>query len=189
MAAEVKLGQHTLPVFPQPDPRVWRKLVPQAKEIIGTTEFGEQPTLATIVPVVEGRAYELLSLFIPALPEKMPEWEWHGYASREAMERGEDSDEAMDRAPNHAQIVAAAEAVFAVHRWNIYGALKAWIDPKVLAPQLNLMLIEALETGKMPGLESLKSLSASGASEPKPSTTDPTPGPSEDSPVLESPTS
>ncbi len=186
---EIQLGVHKLPVFAQPEPRVWRKLVPRAKEIVRGIEVGDNPTIEALIPALEGRAYELLSLFIPALADRIPEHEWHGYASREAMERGEDSDEAIDRAPNHAQIVEAVEAVMAVHRWTVYsGAFKQWIDPKTVRPQINLWLLENLPT--LLGDASSNSPSPSGDSDPsKPSTTDPTPGPSEDSPALESSTS
>lgn len=106
----VQLGQHELPVVPQKHARLK----------FGAKRLGfnsvEDYFVALVIPSGGAERYELLSLAIPALSEKMPRHEWEGFASEAAMDRGEDGyDEDNDPSPDYDQIVAAGHKVIEVN--------------------------------------------------------------------------
>ncbi len=180
---EVALGQHTVPVLEQPVPYLERKL---GKTIGALLEGGGGIDGENFIRDLGWpRAYDVLSVLIPALARAMPKYEWEGYASQSAYESREDDDEALLAAPTHAQAVRAIEAVIAENRFDVYGKLGSLIDPKLLRARLSLLMAERMEASD----ESPSLPSPNGDSPPpKPSSTAPTSVESEVSHALASST-
>lgn len=105
----VRFGQHELQVVSQRHARLRH----HSKRL----GFGsvEEFLLALALPVDGGHdRYELLCIAIPELAQKMPRFEWEGYASQEAMD-ADDYSEADDHSPSYDEIVAAGHAVVEVN--------------------------------------------------------------------------
>lgn len=96
----VTLGDHTLPIFAQRHARLRHELSSADVQRLTSGSYGRE-------------AYRLLAVFVPGLSEKMPEHEFEGYASEEAMRDGRYDPEA-DRSPTTAEIAAAFKAVLNV---------------------------------------------------------------------------
>lgn len=132
---EVALADHTVRVVGQKHayllheiPRFLAKLPGGASEVIDAID-GDLGKAAETLPAFLGEhAYEALTILIPGLKDTLPEYEFRGYGSREAMETGA-YDPALDKSPSFDQIVAAFEAVITVNRFDVFkhlgGALGA----------------------------------------------------------------
>jgi hypothetical protein len=96
----VKIGEHVLPVVPQRHARLRHRLSADDFQAILTKDYGRE-------------TYRVLGILIPALPERIPEWEWEGYASEEAMVNDEYVED-LDKGPTTADIVNAFETALRV---------------------------------------------------------------------------
>lgn len=97
----VHLGTRNVPI---PEQRVGRVLNRMGAiiELLAGVEGRKDMAPAQLVMAVGGDGlYGLLELLIPKLPQALPEWEFRGYASREAWEAGEyDDDEELSPTTN-----------------------------------------------------------------------------------------
>jgi hypothetical protein len=164
--AEVKLGQHVLPLTPVSIPRA-RRGIARAFDAAGgsfTTLDGSAPTgdvLASLGAAGEHVLYDLLCTVIPGLKARMPLYEFRGFASKDAME-ADAYDEDADQAPTSAQVQEALSQA-----WEV-SQLGRWISP--LASIVDPTVLRAVVTGVLEDLakaaSSITSQSSSGASVP-----------------------
>ena len=160
MPQDVTLGKHTYTVEEQPIGWLENQLGDKL-ELLANVDLEK----GNLIGQLGSQAYTVLKIF---LPELMPEWEWRGYASREAFEKGE-YDRAADNSPGAGEIKRALAAAISEN-----GDLGATVG-NVLGPELiRALLRQAISTqlfGKQPSLPQ-----PNGASDPTSSGTDgPTP--------------
>lgn len=122
--APIELGEHKYEIAPQRVAYLNAKLG-SLEELLELDLGGET---GGFVQALGDNAHRLLKIFIPDL---MDEWEWRGYASPTAAERGE-YDEVADRSPTFEQIVNAFNAVFAVNRLDLFKSLGKLLKPEFL---------------------------------------------------------
>lgn len=158
----VQLGSHSLPVYGQ----TWARVVNRLGRLYDSVRAtgGELDTdnldAGALVGFLGGRAYEALCIFIPNLPERMPEYEFAGYGSREAFDAG-DYDENLDKAPTFPELIAAFETCFEVNGGKRFVSMLGGVfDPKLLRAEMSLALSEWREQRS----GSLNSLSTSDGS-------------------------
>lgn len=175
----VQLGEHTVPVVAQR----WRYLTAKLGDVFsGFTASGQDVTAGNFAVFLGGAQYRALTALIPALAARMPEWEFNGFATLEAAERGEYDPDA-GREPTTAQLVAAFEAAWKVSRLDVLGGLSAIVDPTLLRAQANAFLIDQVETQTQTPVSSPISPSTNGTSPSTSSTaSSPTSSVSVDSP-------
>lgn len=164
-----------LPVYPQTWPRIVKKLGRLYDKVraSGASIDGENLDAGALVASLGDYTYEALTIFIPNLPERMPEWKFAGYGSPDAAAAG-DYDERLDQAPTFPQIIAAFETCFAVNGGKRFlDMLGGVFDPKLLKAEMSLALSEWRESQSI-GSPSLPSTN-SGSDQPTSSgTTDQT---------------
>lgn len=144
-AAEVKLGERSLPLVGQP----WAAILHEFGAIYDRIreDGGELDTdhldAAGIVGFLGKYAYDALEVFIPKLSDyDMPRWRFLGYRSRDAMDAG-DYSRADDKSPSFPQIIEAFEAAFATNGGQrLIGMLGKVIEPEILRAETSLALSE-----------------------------------------------
>lgn len=124
---DITLGAHKYKVEEQPAPYLEMELELFRDTLRGGVSSGEDladlvieqdGTPATLPPgrrgfgQVAGPAYDVLLVFIPDL---MPEWEFRGFANKEAFEAGVRDRESARLGPTFPQIKRAFEAAFLVN--------------------------------------------------------------------------
>lgn len=177
-------GGVTVPVYPQRHARLTRKL---SRLVLGVVEQGQNLTVDNLLDVSQGRAWELLCILAPALPQRMSEWQFRGYASAEAMDAGdydEDQDTTSPSIPEirHAVVTCATVSGldFLTHAKGIFQM----VDPTLLRALVSEQLMEIADSAST---ISRSSLSATGDSPSTSSGTKaPTSSQSEGSPSLAS---
>lgn len=167
--AEVTLGEHVLPVYAQRHAYLQNRL---GRFIDGLVDDGVEA--GNVLDAVQNSAYELLVVLIPNLDKRVPEWEFKGYGSREALEQG-DYDEQVDKSPTVPEIRQAFEVAAKVNSFDVLKAVWKVVDPQLLRGLVTAQIAEAIS----PTLPI--SPSENGASTSTPSTTTgPTSTPNED---------
>jgi len=149
---EVKLGENIYAVVPQRRAYLKHKLGPEFDELAKLAIDSDAGAIASIITAVGDGAHRLLKVFIPDL---MPQWEWDGYGSAGAAERGE-YDETGDRSPDHAQIVTAFEVVMKANRFDVVKGLKSLVDPTLARNYVSAAVAGSLtgsSTSSSPGAE------------------------------------
>jgi hypothetical protein len=134
---------HVYEMLPQQHARIERQLI--GKDGI----FSDLEDLAQVTQGTEGaqgldqlvgflgdRVYDVLRVFIPDLMER---WEFMGYGSQDAMERGE-YVETKDASPTIPQINDALIAAVDVNGLRWVGRIKDLLDPQLVKQELNMML-------------------------------------------------
>jgi hypothetical protein len=137
---EVTLGEHTIPVYAQRHAYLINRLGKFLSEIqdnIGDTDSDD------LLSFIQGRSYELLCAMMPNLGKRMPEYEYLGYASREAMEAN-DYEEEADRSPTLPEIRNALTVASTVNGFDVFVHLKALVDPKLVRGWISAQLAEAI---------------------------------------------
>lgn len=138
--AEIRLGDATVPVYPQKHAYLSNRL----GRVIGQfASTGTDLNATNFVGWLGGNTYDVLAALIPSLASRMPRHVFAGYPSAEAMEKGE-YDEAADQSPTFPEIVAAFEAAVAVNRLDVLGNLKDLVDPTLLKATLRAEMSKAL---------------------------------------------
>lgn len=130
MTRTIEIGTHRVPITAQAWPRL-KHLIPKelsAAELEQLSADGDENAegpsdLATQLAMIGGKAYRLLVILAPAVGDAMPEHEWHGYASEEAMARDEYDDEAAAKGPSLAQIVDAFDVALEINGMKKLGQL------------------------------------------------------------------
>ena len=119
MPATTKLGDHIVPVPAQKHAYLRRKL---GKDGIGKLLSGNLS-----LESYGHDAYQLLAILIPAYTKAVPEYEFEGYASREAMEADE-YDEEQDKSPTFDEILGALEVAIKANGGERLGKLLALVE-------------------------------------------------------------
>jgi hypothetical protein len=167
---EVTLGEHTLPVYAQRHAYLTNRLA----RFLGDLQASAETETDDVLGLVQERSYELLCVVIPALEKRIPEYEYRGYGSREAMDQG-DYDEQADKSPTVPEIRNAFEVAIKVNGFDVFVHLKGLIDPKLVRAWLTSKLAEALSETS-PSLPSANGASGSTSSGTTPPATTPNEG-------------
>lgn len=158
--AEVKLGDHTYIVVPQRIGYLRSKLGAAMAGIVDRD-------LATtnVMQFLGDRIYQVLKVFIPDL---MPEYEFHGYATKESFEEDKYEEE-YDHSPSPTQVKQALSTCSHVNEIDLLSHLGKLIGPEVIRGWVQTVMVTSMQ-------ESLQnSLEASGATPgTTSSTTEPT---------------
>jgi hypothetical protein len=156
--AEVKLGDHEYVVVPQ--------RIGYLRSKLGTVLGGivdADLASSNIVQFLGDKVYDVLAVFIPDI---MPEYEFHGYATNEAM--AEDKyDEEYDHSPSPTQVRQSLVSCTHVNEIDLLSHVGKLIGPEVLQSWAQTVMVSSMR-------ESLQSLSAAGDT---PGTILPTTGP------------
>jgi len=137
---EITLGEHTLPVYPQRHAYLSNRLGRFIDDLL--ERVGDLDTSGLIVAVQQS-SYELLCVLVPNLEKRVPEYEYRGYASREAMDRDE-YEERTDRSPTIPEIRTALEVAAKVNSFDVLKHLGAVLDPTLLKGIVNAQVAEAI---------------------------------------------
>jgi hypothetical protein len=177
-------GGVTVPVYPQRHARLSRKL---SRLILGVVEEGQSLSVDTILDVGQGRAWELLCILAPALPQRMSEWQFRGYTSADAMAAGDYDEDADTTSPSIPEIRSAIVTCANVSGLDFLTHAKGivqLVDPTLLRALVSEQLMELVDSA------STTSPSSPSVNGDSPSTssgaTTPTSTPSEDSRSLAS---
>jgi hypothetical protein len=137
---EVTLGEHTLPVYAQRHAYLLNRVgrfMRDLQETAGDLEGDD------VAGYVQRHAYDLLCALMPGFEKRMPEYEFRGYRSREAMDAG-DYDEEADRSPTLPEIRTALTRASEVNGFDVLIHLKSLIDPKLVRGWLSAQLAEQI---------------------------------------------
>jgi len=137
---EVTLGDHTIPVYAQRHAYLLNRLGRFISDLQASAGDVEGDVLLAFL---QARSYELLCALMPNLDKRLPEYEYRGYGSREAMEAG-DYDEHVDKSPTLPEIRHALEVASTVNGFDVLVHLKALIDPKLVRGWLSAQVAEAI---------------------------------------------
>lgn len=132
---QIKLGGHSYEIVAQPIGWLEQELGDKLNSL-GTSDLD-----GNIIGSLGSQAHSILKVFIPEL---MPEYEWRGYASREAFDAGE-YDRVADRSPSANQIAEAFDVALKAN-----GDLGAKVG-NVLGPELLRALIRQAISGQLSG--------------------------------------
>jgi hypothetical protein len=163
---QITLGRHELPVYPQRHAYLTNRLASQLDALGAAGE--NLSDLAGAVEWLGQGTYGVLEAVIPNLGKRIPEWEFAGYGSQEAFDRGE-YEEREDNSPTFPEILNAFEVAKEVNRFDVFAVLWRWVDPKVVKQRLNLFVATAgLSTSSpsSPGTNGESSPSDSGTTAP-----------------------
>jgi hypothetical protein len=153
--AEITLGDHTLPVYAQRHAYLANRLGRFIDELV---QRSQDLDANGIVGALQESSYELLCALVPNMEKRIPEYEYRGFSSREAMEAG-DYDEQLDKSPTLPEIRAAFTIASKVNAFDVLTHLKGIIDPSLLRGVVNAQIAEAISQN------SPSSLSENGASD------------------------
>ena len=137
---EVTLGEHTIPVYAQRHAYLinrFGRFIRELQDSAGDIDGDE------LLAYAQGRSYELLCALMPNLEKRLPEYEFRGYASREAMDAGE-YDEQADRSPTLPEIRHALTQASTVNGFDVFVHLRSLIDPKLVRGWLSAQVAEAI---------------------------------------------
>lgn len=154
----VILGEHELPVYPQPPTRVTKRLGRLRDAFQGAVDERVGLDKEQLLGGLGKRVYYLFVTFIPNLPERMPEWEFWGYSSRDAFE-ADDFDEDRDGkgAATFPQWLDAFDAIVEVNGGKRFMDLLGKVFPaEILKAEMGLALSEWRESTGSPSSLSTK---------------------------------
>src|SRR5262245_6148845 len=155
----VRLAAHEYPIVPQRIGYLRSKLGVALGNLDQLGLEGEN-----IVDVLGDRAYGVLKVFVPGL---MPEWEFMGFATQEAMD-GNDYDEQYDKSPSLKEIKTAFLAAAEVNEIDLLKHLGKLIGPEVIRGYVAGVLVDNLESRRQ---TSDSPSSSAPSTEPTPSMT------------------
>jgi hypothetical protein len=135
----VTLGEHTYHVYPQRHAYLANKLGKHAGGLLQLTD--DMSSVDDFVAAVGDRAWQLLKVFIPQL---MPEYEFRGYATAEAMEAREYNEE-YDRSPSVPEIETAFTTVIQANRLDLAKHLGKVVDLGMIRSYVNAQMATAFE--------------------------------------------
>jgi hypothetical protein len=160
--AEVKLGDYDYVIVPQRIGYLRSQLGVVLKGVIDQDLSSDN-----IVDLLGEKLYGAMRVFIPDI---MPEWEFHGYATKEAMD--EDKYEPQyDKSPSPTQVRRALTAASEVNEIDLLRHLGKLIGPDLIRSWLAGAMADSMEAslsksqptnGDSPGTSSLTSVPTSG---------------------------
>jgi len=137
---EVTLGEHTVPVYAQRHAYLSNRL---GRFVDGLLERVGDLDAADLIVAVQQSSYELLCVLIPSLEKRLPEYEFRGYSSREAMDEDIYEEEA-DRSPTVPEIRTALEVAARVNSFDVLKHLWGVLDPSLLRGLVNAQVADAI---------------------------------------------
>jgi hypothetical protein len=172
MAETIALGERQgIPVVAQP----YAYLTHQLGELFATIAAdaaGSEVTAEGLLEALGRGAWEALCVLIPSLPEHMPEHEFRGYSSREAMDLGEFDADAARKTPTVPQLHHALETGMRVNGLGalsrLPGMLREYLSPNLLRAILDQRIAEMLSPSSPSTNGALVSTSASASSPTEP---------------------
>jgi hypothetical protein len=156
--ADVKLGDHSYTVIPQRIGYLRSKL----GVVMGNIVDADIAT-TNVVQFLGDKVYAVLEIFIPDL---MPEYEFHGYATKDAL-AADEYDEEYDRSPSPTQVKQALMVCTHVNEIDLLSHLGKLIGPEVIQGWIQTVMVSSMQ-------ESLQNSLPSGDT---PGTTSSTTGP------------
>lgn len=141
---EITLGEHTFRALPQPHARLLH-YIPGI--VAGAVEDADGDVDGTHLVAVLGEGlYELLEAFFGEghLRKKLPPWEFHGYANKEAWKAREYDDQAAQASPTAPQIITALDQLIALNGGDVFKKMFGWLDPKPIRAAISLRIAEAI---------------------------------------------
>jgi hypothetical protein len=137
----VELGEHSYTIYPQRHAYLTHKLGNALADLQDAEALGAEG-IEDFVSVLGTRAYGLLRVFIPAL---MPEYEFRGFATEEAM--ADDAyDEQYDRSPTFAQIVEAFQLGLKVNRLDLLKNLGKVVNAELMQAYVTKFMVDFFES-------------------------------------------
>lgn len=158
---QIKLGNHEeIPVYAQRWAYLANRTSKEVMDILSQAEVvGAEGELSfSMVDWAGSSTYGLLNSLVPTVGKRMPEYEWHGYISKEAWDNQE-YDPDNDPSPTIPEIIEAFNVAIRVNRFDLVSVLKNIIDPKELRGPITKRIASAISRG------SLNSQQANGESE------------------------
>jgi hypothetical protein len=184
-------GGITVPVYPQRVGYLTNKLggfferltesggdlqqtIEQLQEKAG--EDGDVPIadmIAAVGGMANARVYDLVCIVVPNVAKRMPEWQFRGFDSQEAMDRNEYVAE-LDRGPSVPEVRAALTTGAQVSDVDVFGYLKGAVkglwdraNPQMVGRIIDLGLAEVADRMEMTSTStrSADSPSSNGGSE------------------------
>ena len=137
---EVTLGEHTVPVYAQRHAYLANRLggfVDNVLERVGDLDA------SGLIEAVQQSSYELLCVLIPNLSKRIPEYEFRGFGSADAMV-ADDYDEEVDKSPTVPEIRTAFEVASRVNSFDVLRHLWAVVDPQLLRGMVNAQVATAI---------------------------------------------
>jgi len=139
-------GGVTVPVYPQRHAYLTARLGRFVSEL---GEAGQTLAIDNIASAAGEQAYALLTALIPNLSKRLPEWEFRGFQSREAM--GGEYDPALDvSSPSIPEIRHAIKIAGEVNGLDILSHLKSGlgtlVDPTVLRSIVTGQLLDVMDS-------------------------------------------
>jgi len=129
-SVEVRLGDETYTVVPQPHVRVQRTFPKVLRETFGNVGELDTSDVQSIVGGLGDGVYDVLKVFIDDL---MPRYKFMGFPTQQAMEADEYDDEYADNAPTYPQILDAFEAIYRINGGaRIQQGLGKALGPEIL---------------------------------------------------------
>jgi hypothetical protein len=175
-------GGVTVPVYPQRHAYLTNRLGKFLNELV---ESGQSLAIDNLLDVAGAQAYALLTALIPNLSRRLPEWEFMGYPTRDAMEAGEYDPAADEGSPSVPEIRTAIKVASDVNGLDILMHIKGLfglVDPTLLRSIVSEQLLDLIDSTTSPSSQSATGGSASTSS----GTTAPISTENEDSPSLAS---
>lgn len=137
---EITLGEHTLPVYAQRHAYLTNRLGRFLDDLL--ERVGELDT-GGIIAALQASSYELLCALVPNLEKRIPEYEYRGFSSREAMDEDIYEEEA-DKSPTVPEIRAALETAARVNSFDVFKHVMGVLDPSLLRGIVNAQVAEAI---------------------------------------------
>lgn len=136
-----KLGEHTYPVYAQRHAYLMNKLGKQAAALASLGEGDSLSSVDNAVSMLGERVYGILKVLIPQL---MPEYEFRGYATVEAMEKDEYQEE-YDKSPSVPEVIDAVQLCLKVNRLDLAAHLGKIVDLDMVRAFVNSQLANSFE--------------------------------------------
>lgn len=179
VSREVTLGEQSYLVSPQRIGYLRSKLGVFFNQLsTGGLDFSDGDVINTLGEKV----HDVLKVFIPDL---MPAWEFHGYATEEDWREGR-YDDRYDKSPSPPQVRAAFTAVMEVNELDLLKHLGKIVDLELLRTEISERVSEAMLTASQ---QAQSEMSSALPTADTPSMTSGTSGPTSDAPTQVIPSS
>jgi hypothetical protein len=140
-----KLGEHSYAIYAQKVGYLENRLKRWTGKLADAASQTQETS--SIVALLGDHAYDVLSIFIPRI---MPEHEFRGFASADAMQAYSDGDDSAyepdkDGSPSVPEIVEAFKLVMQVNRFDLFGHLGKLVGDEMRQALVALILTKMTE--------------------------------------------
>lgn len=153
----IQFGEHSLPIYEQAPMRIIRRIGKLRDAFVGAVDDAGEFDPETLFSGLGERVYYLFVTFIPNLPERMPEYEFWGYPSRDAYDSGAfDEDRDGEKAAKFTQWLDAFDVIVQVHGGKRFTDLLGKVLPaEILRAEIGLAFSEWRESRQIGSPNSL----------------------------------